>query len=146
MTKYIERERIEKFFDGIYDCADLTFEPNDHCCAADDCAHCKWYETKNAIQKRILSIPAADAIENTSKAYQMMAEAYEAEVAKRLWISVTERLPEKRTNVLAMTADCDIYVCDFIPSVRQFWTIPGDELHIDDISHWMLLPEPPKEE
>ena len=58
--KYIERERIEKFFDGIYDCADLTFEPNDHCCAADDCAHCKWYETKNAIQKRILSIPAAD--------------------------------------------------------------------------------------
>ena len=58
--EYIERERIEKFFDGIYDCADLTFEPNDHCCAADDCAHCKWYEAKNAIQKRILSIPAAD--------------------------------------------------------------------------------------
>ena len=60
MAEYIERERIEKFFDGIYDCADLTFEPNDHCCAADDCANCKWYETKNAIQKRILSIPAAD--------------------------------------------------------------------------------------
>ena len=60
MAEYIERERIEKFFDGIYDCADLTFEPNDHCCAADDYANCKWYETKNAIQKRILSIPAAD--------------------------------------------------------------------------------------
>ena len=58
--EYIERERIKKFFDGIYDCADLTFEPNDHCCAADDCAHCKWYEAKNAIQKRILSIHAAD--------------------------------------------------------------------------------------
>ncbi len=60
MAKYIERERIEKFFDGIYDCADLTFEPNDHCCAADDCAHCKWRETMNAIQKCILSIPTAD--------------------------------------------------------------------------------------
>ena len=60
MAEYIERERIEKFFDGIYDCADLVFEPNDHCCAPDDCAHCKWYEAKNAIQKRILSIPAAD--------------------------------------------------------------------------------------
>lgn len=60
MAEYIERERIEKFFDGIYDCADLTFEPNDHCCAADDCAHCKWRETMNAIKKRILSIPAAD--------------------------------------------------------------------------------------
>ena len=60
MSEYIERERIEKFFDGIYDCADLTFEPNDHCCSADACGHCKWYEAKNAIQKRILSIPAAD--------------------------------------------------------------------------------------
>lgn len=58
--KYIEREKIEKFFDGIYDCADLTFEPNDHCCSDDDCGHCKWYEAKNAIQKRILSIRAAD--------------------------------------------------------------------------------------
>lgn len=58
--EYIEREKIEKFFRGIYDCADLTFEPNDHCCHADDCGHCKWYEAKNAIQKRILSIPAAD--------------------------------------------------------------------------------------
>ena len=70
--EYIERERIEKLFDGIYDCADLTFEPNDHCCSADDCGHCKWYETKNAIKKRILSIPAADVG----------------------WIPVTERLPE----------------------------------------------------
>lgn len=58
--EYIERERIEKFFDGIYDCADLTFEPNDHCCAADDCVHCKWLETMNAIKKCILSIHAAD--------------------------------------------------------------------------------------
>lgn len=63
MAEYIKRERIEKFFDGIYDCADLVFEPNDHCCAADDCGHCKWYEAKNAIAKRILSIPAADVVE-----------------------------------------------------------------------------------
>lgn len=61
------------------------------------------------------------------------------------WIPVTERLPPDRTDVLAMTADCDIYVCDFIPSVKQFWTIPGDNLHIDDISHWMPLPPPPQE-
>ena len=58
--EYIEREKIEKFFDSIYDCADLTFEPNDHCCAADDCFHCKSRETMNAIKKRILSIHAAD--------------------------------------------------------------------------------------
>lgn len=38
---------------------------------------------------------AADAIEGLSKAYQMMAEAYEAEVTKPRWIPVTERLPGK---------------------------------------------------
>ena len=42
----------------------------------------------------VMMIEAANAIENTSKAYQMMAEAYEAEVTKHLWIPVTERLPE----------------------------------------------------
>ena len=62
------------------------------------------------------------------------------------WVPVTERLPGGRDSVLALTGDCDIYVCDYIPSVKQFWTIPGDELHIDDITHWMPLPEPPKEE
>lgn len=89
---------------------------------------------------------AADAIESTSKAYQMISEAYEAEVTKQVWIPVTERLPTGRDSVLALTGDCDIYVCDYIPSVKQFWTIPGDELHIDDITHWMPLPEPPESE
>lgn len=62
------------------------------------------------------------------------------------WIPVSERLPDGRDSVLALTGDCDIYVCDYIPSVKQFWTIPGDELHIDDITHWMPLPEPQEEE
>ena len=76
MAEYIERERIEKFFDGIYDCADLVFEPNDHCCAADDCGHCKWYEAKNAIAKRILSIPAADVVERKTGKWIYDSEPY----------------------------------------------------------------------
>jgi len=93
-----------------------------------------------------ICLEAADAIEEL---ICTVADEHNARLdaeERQRWTPVTERLPEKRTNVLAMTADCDIYVCDFIPSVRQFWTIPGDELHIDDISHWMPLPEPPKEE
>lgn len=43
---------------------------------------------------------AADAIENTSKAYNMMAEAYEAEVTRQWWIPVTERLPKYGERVL----------------------------------------------
>ena len=60
MAEYIEREALLKRIDGIWDCADMVFEPNDHCCRADDCASCKWRETKNAIRKIAANIPAAD--------------------------------------------------------------------------------------
>jgi hypothetical protein len=88
-------------------------------------------------------LEAADAIENTSKAYQMMAEAYEAEVTKHLWISVTERLPEKGYYVLAYE-DGDIMMASYNDGnwvLRDLYEI------IDDLkpTHWMPLPEPPKE-
>ena len=51
MSDYIEREAFLERLDGIWDCADMVFEPNDKCCRADDCASCKWRETKNAIRK-----------------------------------------------------------------------------------------------
>lgn len=60
MTDYIEREALLERIDGIWDCADMVFEPNDHCCRADDCASCKWRETKNAIRKIAENIPSAD--------------------------------------------------------------------------------------
>ena len=58
--EYIEREALLERIDGIWDCADMVFEPNDKCCRADDCASCKWRETKNAIRKIVAYFPAAD--------------------------------------------------------------------------------------
>lgn len=63
MKEYIEREAVKAVFDGIYDCADMVFEPNDHCCSADDCGRCKWAQTKNAIKKMVMAIPTADVVE-----------------------------------------------------------------------------------
>ena len=63
MTDYIEREALLERIDGIWDCADMVFEPNDKCCRADDCASCKWRETKNAIRKIAAYLPAADVRE-----------------------------------------------------------------------------------
>ncbi len=58
--KYIEREALLERIDDIWDCADMVFEPNDHCCHDGDCEGCKWAETKNAIRKIIANFPAAD--------------------------------------------------------------------------------------
>lgn len=60
MVEYIEREAFLERVDGIWDCADMVFEPNDKCCRSDDCASCKWRETKNAIRKIAAYLPAAD--------------------------------------------------------------------------------------
>ena len=92
--------------------------------------------TARSKSKRELLEKAADAIEELLQKTQQLPR----------WIPVTERLPEERTEVIAVTTEYDVYICDFISSVKQFWTIPGDDLHIDDITHWMPLQEPPKEE
>lgn len=68
-----------------------------HCENVDSCDGCSKEDIcLRFTNERIIETAseAADAIESTSKAYQMMAEAYEAEVTKPKWIPVTERLPE----------------------------------------------------
>ncbi|MBO7668985.1 MAG: hypothetical protein J6S60_00210 [Oscillospiraceae bacterium] len=58
--EYIEREDVLERIDGIWDCADMVFEPNDHCCNMDDCSSCKWRETKDAIRRIVEHTPNAD--------------------------------------------------------------------------------------
>ena len=62
MAEYIEREALLEEIDDIWDCADMVFETNDHCCHDGDCEGCKWAETKNAIRKIIADFPAADVV------------------------------------------------------------------------------------
>lgn len=65
----------------------------------------------------------------------VMAEAYEAEATKLRWISVTERLPSDGVYVLAYSADDD-YMC--VEAKHKFAAF--------QITHWMPLPMPPKQE
>lgn len=70
-----------------------------------------------------------------------------ADVSKVMpqWISVKDRLPEELIRVL--TYGCDDFSFSFIKDGS--WTWIDDEGHIfleRDITHWMPLPAPPKEE
>jgi hypothetical protein len=94
---------------------------------------------------------AADAIENTSKAYQMMAEAYEAEITKQEWIPVTEEPPLKvgddGYNGYLVYANGYYEVADY--TTDKLDDVPS--FHVDGeyeptVTHFMPLPEPPKEE
>ena len=72
-----------------------------------------------------------------------------AALERERWISVEERLPENLTSVLVRRKDCGIFVWEYIGSSTT------DEVWIDDCcniysiydsTHWMPLPEPPKED
>ena len=59
------------------------------------------------------------------------------------WISVKDKLPEKRKRVLA--SDGELVVVAWIGKVLNMWE--GwqciDNEYFGDVTHWMPLPEPP---
>lgn len=82
------------------------------------------------------SIPAADAIE---------------ELSKPRWITVIERLPEHEYGESASVLTVDLFG---VMRVMYFdggnWCWPSGEalttMRVTPITHWMPLPEPPKED
>ena len=61
-------------------------------------------------------------------------------VTVQKWIPVTKRLPEKNTAVIVATDRGDAFQCLYAYDGWDLW-----EGHIINITHWMPLPEPPKE-
>ena len=61
-------------------------------------------------------------------------------VTVQRWIPATERLPEKNTAVIAVTDNDIVFQCLYAYDGWDLWE--GNEVHI---THWMPLPEPPKE-
>ena len=61
------------------------------------------------------------------------------------WIPVTERLPEERAFLLICTVDKNVGEAVFDYD-RQFYWMNTDEYDVPlSVTHWMPLPEPPKE-
>ncbi len=110
---------------------------------------------------------AAHVIEKLSKTladHDEMLHAYRHvcnglspdEVQKRIsqprWISVEERLPDSGTCVL-VTDGLEVgegWITEIINTKGHFsrWCCPTTDIDVDwrPITHWMPLPEPPKEE
>lgn len=65
----------------------------------------------------------------------------------RRWISVKERLPENEVSVIAFCTEDNHAWYAFRRG--GLWWRPGDRVSIKifgTVTHWMPLPEPPKEE
>lgn len=56
------------------------------------------------------------------------------------WISVKERLPEHENAVLCVTKNGNPFIGRYDHTWKH-WRVSGSVT----VTHWMLLPEPPKE-
>ena len=51
-------DKLAEKIDGIWDCNDMVFKPDDHCCnVPEDCKGCKWAQTKDCIQRMVENAP-----------------------------------------------------------------------------------------
>lgn len=64
------------------------------------------------------------------------------------WISVKDRLPEKYTDVLCYDTYGECIIAHQITDkwCDNMWSDSNEENYEIEVTHWMLLPEPPKKE
>lgn len=60
------------------------------------------------------------------------------------WISCSERLPEYGEYVLFIRKNCEVYVGYY--DEKNTWNTDYQWFIGEDVTHWMPLPEPPKED
>lgn len=61
------------------------------------------------------------------------------------WISVKDRLPENRKLVLAIDEFGEMAVCEAKIDYQYIFMLYNTSHQIKNVTHWMPLPEPPKE-
>lgn len=61
------------------------------------------------------------------------------------WISVKDRLPESCETVLIYSANERFVSTGYYWSAEKRWNQIGNRFLLFTITHWMPLPEPPKE-
>ena len=113
-----------------------------------------------AVAEWLKDIPAAAVVEKTEwDKLMFLVDAAHQILEATKWISVKERLPELYQNVLVhyynphcvephnfAVAYRQNGLDEFIPG-KYIWHVDSSPLELDgtDVTHWMPLPEPPKE-
>ena len=111
------------------------------CVLSEPCECCPYYDPHGPTEKcATLNIAAADAIEEliceVADEHNARLDAEE----RQHWIPVTERLPEKSGSYL-------VFVYGEVTEMN-FWYGKWHRLRDDytkAVTHWMPLPQPPKE-
>lgn len=81
----------------------------------------------------------------TSNAERAYLENLYNEVTKPHWISVEDELPKIGKDVLVLREDGEMQVAhQYNEEIARWWSVDGFPLK-NNITHWMPLPQAPKE-
>ena len=106
------------------------------CCSAMCCGECKYDADGNFCSSDIVLKDAIALIEHL----ESERDAALAKVPK--WISVKERLPEEAGKYIVCTRKKAVYCTAFRCFYDKGYFATDSNTHI---THWMYMPEPPKE-
>ena len=82
--------------------------------------------------------------EATEQAYKNgYAKGYEDGTPK--WISVSERLPEYGSNVLAFCSNGSVELRSYFGFFEKALRVKLNKIVLAEVTHWMPLPQPPAE-
>lgn len=100
------------------------------------------YLVKNALRAY------GNDLEKTVEPYEFIADfLIHSGVTVQEWISVKDRLPEAGEYVVCIAKRNPFSM--FMPMVARIkkngWVNPITEQYISEVTHWIPLPEPPKE-
>lgn len=110
------------------------------CCAEGECKDCAMHEDKQRCQENLLD-KAAEAIERLTAENAKAEAERDVLLEKKRWILVSEKAPEYDMPQLAMTADGEVLIANY--AYGEWFDTWGQDV---DVTYWMPLPEPTKED
>lgn len=108
-------------------------------CGLDDCVYVL---TKRlaAYENTGLTPEEINKLDTQRKAMAALADSYKAEIPS--WIPVSDRLPESGQRVIVSRKDGRVEQGVYL-GVNGWWKVYGT--NTKSVTHWMPMPEPPKE-
>ena len=98
-----------------------------------------WCSAKQA--DRVGWMEASDRASEAGMQYNFYKDALEALENQPKWISVEERLPEAKKDVLACG---DVIKTAYTRGAGEGWFTYDGNKQLHNVTHWMPLPEPPE--
>lgn len=95
-----------------------------------------------------IQLRESDAVRSVAELEWAQQHITELEARLPKWISADERLPDNGVPVLIRSSFGEIFTCrrPVIVDTNKSWESNTGEFNRPKITHWMPLPQPPKEQ